>query len=91
MDENITHISMHFMEDDHSYQAKIVIDGVATSHYVEKSQVPDQREFAMIALANSLDFEASELLNLECLKLPSGSLELNLDYIEETFNGINQK
>ena len=49
MDENITNISMHFMEDDHSYQAKIVIDGVATSHYVEKSQVSDQREFAMIA------------------------------------------
>lgn len=68
MDENITNISMHFMEDDHSYQARIVIDGVVSSHYVEKSQVSDQREFAMIALANALDFEASELLNLECLE-----------------------
>ena len=74
MDENITNISMHFMEDDHSYQAKIVINGIVTSHYVEKSQVPDQREFAMIALANALDFEASELLNLECLELPSDDL-----------------
>lgn len=74
MDENITNISMHFMEDDHSYQAKIVIDEIVTSHYVEKSQVPDQREFAMIALANALDFEASELLNLECLELPSDDL-----------------
>ena len=74
MDENITNISMHFMEDDHSYQAKIVIDEIVTSHYVEKSQVPDQREFAMIALANTLDFEASELLNLECLELPSDDL-----------------
>ena len=69
MDENITNISMHFMEDDHSYQARIVIDGVVSSHYVEKSQVSDQREFAMIALANALDFEPSELLNLDCLKL----------------------
>ena len=74
MDENITNISMHFMEDDHSYQAKIVINGIVTSLYVEKSQVPDQREFAMIALANALDFEASELLNLECLELPSDDL-----------------
>lgn len=74
MDENITNISMHFMEDDHSYQAKIVIDGIVTSHYVEKSQVPDQRKFAMIALANALDFEASELLNLECLELPLDDL-----------------
>ena len=71
MDENVTNINMHFMEDGHSYQAKIVIDGIVTSHYVEKSQVPDQREFAMIALANALDFEASELLNLECLELPN--------------------
>ena len=74
MDENITNISTHFMEDDHSYQARIVIDGVISSHYVERSQVPDQREFAMIALANALDFEASELLNLECLELPSDDL-----------------
>ena len=68
MDENATNINMHFMEDDHSYQARIVIDGVVSSHYVEKSQVSDQREFAMIALANALDFEASELLNLEYLE-----------------------
>ena len=74
MDENVTNINMHFMEDDNSYQARIVIDGVVSSHYVEKSQVPDQREFAMIALANALDFEASELLNLECLELPSDDL-----------------
>lgn len=74
MDENATNINMHFMEDDHSYQARIVIDGVVSSHYVEKSQVSDQREFAMIALANALDFEASELLNLECLELPSDDL-----------------
>ena len=91
MDENMTHISMHFMEDDTTYQAKIVIDGVATSHYVEKSKVSDQREFAMIALANSLDFKAEEILNLDCLKLPSDDLELKLDYIEETLNGIKQK
>ena len=58
MDENATNINMHFMEDDHSYQVRIVIDGVVSSHYVEKSQVSDQREFAMIALANALDFEA---------------------------------
>lgn len=69
MDENMTHISIHFIEGDLGHQAKIVIDGVATSHYVEKSRVPDQREFAMIALANALDFEPSELLNLDCLKL----------------------
>ena len=74
MDENVTNINMHFMEDDLSYQARIVIDGVVSSHYVEKSQVPDQREFAMIALANALDFEASELLNLECLELLSDDL-----------------
>ena len=74
MDENIINISIHFMEDERSYQARIVIDGVVSSHYVEKSQVPDQREFAMIALANALDFEASELLNLECLELPSDNL-----------------
>ena len=74
MDENATNINMHFMEDDYSYQARIVIDGVVSSHYVEKSQVSDQREFAMIALANALDFEASELLNLECLELPSDDL-----------------
>ena len=71
MDETITHISMHFMEDSHSYQVKISVDGVVTSHYVEKSQVPDQREFAMIALANALDFDAADLLNLECLELPN--------------------
>ena len=74
MDENAININIHFMEDDHSYQARIVIDGVVSSHYVEKSQVSDQREFAMIALANALDFEASELLNLECLELPSDNL-----------------
>ena len=74
MDENIINISIHFMEDERSYQARIVIDGVVSSHYVEKSQVPDQREFAMIALVNALDFEASELLNLECLELPSDNL-----------------
>ncbi len=74
MDENATNINIHFMEDDHSYQARIVIDGVVSSHYVEKSQVSDQREFAMIALAYALDFEASELLNLECLELPSDDL-----------------
>ena len=71
MDENVTNINMHFMEDSHSYQVKISVDGVVTSHYVEKSQVPDQREFAMIALANALDFDAAELLNLECLELPN--------------------
>ena len=71
MDENVTNINIHFMEDDHSDQARIVIDGVVSSHYVEKSQVPDQREFAMIALANALDFDAAELLNLECLELPN--------------------
>ena len=71
MDETITHISMHFMEDSHSYQVRISVDGVVTSHYVEKPQVPDQREFAMIALANALDFDAAELLNLECLELPN--------------------
>ena len=69
MEEKVTHISMHFMEDEITYQAKVVIDGVATPHYVEKSSVTNQKEFAMIALANALDFEAAELLNLECLKM----------------------
>ena len=74
MEEKITHISIHFIEGANDHQAKIVIDGVATPHYVEKNTVPDQKEFAMIALANALDFEASELLNLECLELPSDDL-----------------
>ena len=69
MNEKITHISVHFMEDDHIYQAKIVIDGVATPHYVEKNTVPDQKEFAMIALADALGYEPANLLNFECLEL----------------------
>ena len=69
MNEKITHISVHFMEDDHIYQAKIVIDGVATPHYVEKKTVPDQKEFAMIALADILGYEPANLLNFECLEL----------------------
>ena len=77
MNEKITHISVHFMEDDHIYQAKIVIDGVATPHYVEKKTVhyvekktvPDQKEFAMIALADALGYEPANLLNFECLEL----------------------
>ena len=69
MDENATNINMHFMEDDHSYQARIAIDGVVSSHYVEKSQVSDEREFAMIALANALGYEPANLLNFECLEL----------------------
>lgn len=69
MNEKITHISVHFMEDDHIYQAKIVIDGVTTPHYVEKKTVPDQKEFAMIALADALGYEPANLLNFECLEL----------------------
>lgn len=69
MNEKITHISVHFMEDDQIYQAKIVIDGVATPHYVEKKTVPDQKEFAMIALADALGYEPANLLNFECLEL----------------------
>lgn len=69
MEDKITHISIHFMEDNHTYQAKIVIDGVATPHYVEKKTIPDQKEFAMIALANALGYEPANLLNFECLEL----------------------
>lgn len=69
MEDKITHISIHFMEDNHIYQAKIVIDGVATPHYVEKKTVPDQKEFAMIALADALGYEPANLLNFECLEL----------------------
>lgn len=69
MDEKITHISIHLMEDETTYQAKIVIDGVATPHYVEKGTVPDQKEFIMIALADALGYEPANLLNFDCLEL----------------------
>lgn len=63
-------ISISFNDDAEKYYSLISINGVATSHYIEKSNVAGPKEAMLIMVADALGFEPANVLNFDMLGVP---------------------
>lgn len=63
-------ISISFNDDAEKYYSLITVNGVATSHYIEKSNVAGPKEAMLIMVADALGFEPANVLNFDMLGVP---------------------
>lgn len=63
-------ISISFNDDAEKYYSLISVNGVATSHYIEKSNVSGPKEAMLIMVADALGFEPANVLNFNMLGVP---------------------
>ena len=68
-------ISISFNDDAEKYYSLITINGVATSHYIEKCNVAGPKEAMLIMVADAFGFEPANVLDFNSLGVPT--LELN--------------
>lgn len=68
-------ISISFNDDTEKYYSLITVNGVATSHYIEKRNVAGPKEAMLIMVADALGFEPANVLDFNSLGVPT--LELN--------------
>lgn len=63
-------ISISFNDDAEKYYSLISINGIATSHYIEKSNVAGPKEAMLIMVADALGFEPANVLIFDMLGVP---------------------
>lgn len=76
MDEMIYSISGNFNETEKEMYGMITIDGVSTSHRIDKRSTTDARAALLIMVADALGYETAEVIDFD-------SLGINDDWANE--------
>lgn len=76
MDEMIYNISGSFNETEKEMYGTITVDGVTTSHRIDKRSTTDARAALLIMVADALGYETAEVIDFD-------NLDINDDWVKE--------